>query len=349
MNFPSFVWTRQPYSVDILDMVITQTPLRISFVGGGTDFKEFYSIDGGAVVSTAIDKYVYVIVKERFDDKIVLSWTKKEIVQSVDEIQHELIREAMRKTGVAKGIEAITVADIPSEGSGLGSSSSLTVGLLNAFYAYQGESVSAERLAQEACDIEIGILKKPIGKQDQYIAAYGNLRRISFRADASVEVEKLSISDETRRILNSNFMLFYTNRTRSSAPILTEQKSNIANKLPILQQMKNQVEEMKQIVQNGHPEMLAQLLNRGWQLKKQLADSITSAEIEAMYTAALEAGAGGGKIAGAGAGGFLLLYCEPQNQEKVRKALSGYREMPFLLERDGSKIIFNMRRDTWKI
>jgi D-glycero-alpha-D-manno-heptose-7-phosphate kinase len=330
-------------------MIITQTPLRISLVGGGTDFKEFYRLDGGAVISTAIDKYIYVIVKERFDDKIVLSWTKKEIVQSVDEIQHELIREAMRKTGLRKGIEVITVADIPSEGSGLGSSSSLTVGLLNAFYAYQGELVSSERLAREACEIEIDILKKPIGKQDQYIAAYGNLRKFTFNKDGSVDAHKIELSEEARRILNMNLLLFYTNRTRSSAEILTEQRKNIPTVLETLARIRTQVTETEQVFREEDFDRVGQVLDEGWRLKKRLANSITDTDIEKMYRTAIEAGAFGGKIAGAGGGGFLLLYCIPEKQEKVRAALKGYREMPFRLERDGSKVILNMRRDTWKI
>jgi len=330
-------------------MVITQTPLRISFVGGGTDLKEFSDADGGAVISTTIDKFIYVIVKERFDDKIVLSWTKKEIVQSVEEIQHELIREAMRITGISKGIEVITVADIPSEGSGLGSSSSLTVGLLNAFYAYQGELVSAEKLAREACEIEIETLKKPIGKQDQYIAAYGNLRKIIFNSDGNVKVERLEVSDEARRILNANLMLFFTNRTRNSTQILSEQQKNIPDRIEILKRMKIQVSEMERIVLSEDFDELGSLLDKGWHLKKQLARDITNPEIEKMYQSALAAGALGGKIAGAGGGGFLLLYCQPEHQDRVRKALSGYREMPFRFEKDGSKVIFNIRRDTWKI
>ncbi len=330
-------------------MLITQTPLRISLVGGGTDFEQYYRLNGGAVISTPIDKYIYVIVKERFDEKIVLSWTKKEIVQSVDEIQHELIREAMRKTGLQKGIEVITVADIPSEGSGLGSSSSLTVGLLNAFYAYQGELVSSERLASEACEIEIDILKKPIGKQDQYIAAYGNLRKFTFNKDGSVTTERLELSEEGRRILNMNLLLFYTNRTRSSTDILTEQQRNIPDTLETLNDIKMQVAETEQIFREGDFDRLGQVLDKGWRLKRRLANSITDTEIEKMYQTAIEAGALGGKIAGAGGGGFLLLYCTPEKQEQVRSALRGYREMPFRLERDGSKVILNMRRDTWKI
>lgn len=321
----------------------------MSFVGGGTDLKEFYSLDEGAVISSAIDKFIYVIVKERYDDKIVLSWTKKEIVRSFDEIQHELIRETLRKTGISKGIEVITVADIPSEGSGLGSSSSLTVGLLNAFYAYKGDLVSAERLAREASEIEINTLKKPIGKQDHYIAAYGDLRKFTFKKDETVVVQRLDISLEARRILNANLMLFFTNRTRSSVKILSEQRHNIPNRVDILRQMKKQVSELEQNILRGDYDRLGNSLHTGWLLKKTLANSISDPELEVMYQQALDAGAIGGKIAGAGGGGFLLLYCPPEHQEKLRKALSGYPEMPFRLERDGTKVIFNVRKETWKV
>jgi len=330
-------------------VLITQTPLRVSFVGGGTDLREFYSLGEGAVISSAIDKFIYVIVKERYDDKIVLSWTKKEIVRSVNEIQHELIREAMRKTGISKGIEVITVADIPSEGSGLGSSSSLTVGLLNAFYAYKGELVSVERLAREACEIEIETLEKPIGKQDHYIAAYGDLRKFVFKSNETVEVKKLEISTGARRILNARLMLFFTKRTRRSVEILTEQRRNIPTKIDPLRQMKQQVSELEESILRGDYDQLGHCLHAGWQLKKTLGNSISDPELEVMYQQALDAGAIGGKIAGAGGGGFLLLYCPPEHQEKIRKALSGYPEMPFQLERDGSKVIFNVRRETWKV
>ena len=177
-------------------MIITQTPLRVSLFGGGTDFPEFFTQSGGAVLSLAIDKSVYVIVKERFDDKIYINYSKKEIVDRVDQIQHELVREAMRRTGVDRGIEITTLADVPSEGSGLGSSSSITVGLLNALYAYQGEPVPLERLAREACEIEITVLGKPIGVQDQYIAAFGNLRLFTFKPDGSIATERVPVSEE---------------------------------------------------------------------------------------------------------------------------------------------------------
>jgi len=331
-------------------MLITQTPLRISFAGGGTDFREFYGRNGGgAVISTAIDKFIYVIIKERFDDRIVVSWSKKEIVDRVDEIQHELVREAMRMTGISRGVEVVTVADIPSDGSGLGSSSSLTVGLLNACHGYQGDPVSAERLAQEACHIELEILKRPMGKQDQYIAAYGNLTEFKFHSDETVTVKKLNVSGEARRRFNESLMLFFTNRTRNSAQILSAQRHNIAQQTETLKMLRAQVSEVEQILLNGHYDQLGGVLHHGWQLKKELASGISDTEIESMYQTALRAGALGGKISGAGGGGFLLLYCEPQNHDRVRQALSGYREMPFNLETDGSKVIFNIRRDTWKM
>ncbi len=219
-------------------MVISQTPLRISLVGGGTDLKSFYHAEDGMVVSSAIDKYVYVIVKERFDEKIYINYSQKEIVDNVIEIRHDLVREAMRITGVLKGVEITTLADIPSEGSGLGSSSSITVGLLNALYSYAGMQVTAEHLAREACDIEIDICKKPIGRQDQYIAAYGSLNKITFHPDDSVSISKLSISNDNFRKLGSNLLLFFTRKTRDANIILEKQKNTTENKREVLRAMR---------------------------------------------------------------------------------------------------------------
>jgi len=326
-------------------MIITQTPLRISLVGGGTDLEAFYSIEDGMVLSAAIDKYVYVIVKERFDDKIYINYSRKEIVDRVDEIEHELVREAMRITGVESGVEITTLADIPSEGSGLGSSSSLTVGLLNALYQYQGEQVPPERLAQEACEIEIERCNKPIGKQDQYIAAYGGVRTFTFRSDGSVAVEKLPLSDAGMRKLGSNLLLFYTNKTRKSADILREQRELTPHKLDDLRAIKSLVPRARDIILSGNNfDELGHLLHENWLRKRELASKITNGDIDDMYQRALDAGALGGKISGAGGGGFLLLYVPRSKQDAVREALSDLRELPFLLERDGSKVIFNMKR-----
>lgn len=329
-------------------MIITQTPLRASLFGGGTDFKDFYSKEGGAVLSLGIDKYIYVIVKERFDNKIYINYSKKEIVNTLDEIQHELVREAMRMAGVADGVEITTLADVPSEGSGLGSSSSVTVGLLNAFYAYQGEQVTPERLAREACEIEIDIVGKPIGIQDQYIAAYGNMRFFGFEKSGKVVIEKLGLTEEQKRRLVSNLLLFYTNKTRSSSEVLDEQKNKIGARTKELERIRDLTFEARERISNGSMDDMGRLLDEGWRVKKKLASNITNGMIDRLYKKALGAGATGGKISGAGSGGFLLLYCQREKQNSLREALKGYRELPFLLSRDGSKVVFNMRGYEWR-
>ena len=330
-------------------MIISQTPLRISFVGGGTDLKDYWEKEEGKVLSAAIDKYVYVIIKHRFDDMIYINYSEKVITDDVYKIPHELIREAMIKTGVDRGVEIVTLADIPSEGSGLGSSSSITVGLLNALYAYIGEQVTAERLAQEACEIEIDFLKKPIGKQDQYIAAYGGLKEITFCKDGTVDINQINISDDKKLYFGSNMLLFYTNITRKSETILTQQKKDIPKKLDILGKLKSHVPVVKNILENGLPlNDFGYILNDAWMKKCELNDKITTDMIDDMYKRAISAGALGGKISGAGGGGFLLLYVPREMQNFVREELSEFREFPFMLEPDGSKIIFNVKRDYWK-
>jgi len=324
-------------------MIIVQTPLRISFFGGGTDFEDFYRNHGGVVLSTTINKYVFVIVKERFDDMIYVNYSRKEIVDSFEKLEHELIREAMRITGVTKGVEITTLADVPASGTGLGSSSSITVGLLQALYAYQGELKTAETLAREACQIEIDVLRKPIGKQDQYIAAYGNMRFITFN-NSSVKLEKLELSSEDKRRLDDNFLLFYTGLAKISSKILSEQKANINDHLETLSEMRGLAFRARDAIAEGAFDELGELLDRSWKLKKQLASKISNARIDKIYEAALKAGAIGGKIAGSGGGGFLLLYCPKERQGEVQKALKGLRELPFRFERDGSKVIFNYRR-----
>ena len=325
-------------------MIISQTPLRISLAGGGTDLLNYYKNNTGFVVSTAIDKYLYVIVKERFDDLIYVDYSKKEIVNNADEIQHDLVREAAKITKVKNGFEVMMVADIPSEGSGLGSSSSLTVGLLNAFYQYKGILVTSKQLAEEACKIEIDILKRPIGKQDQYIAAFGGLKSFSFNGDEHVEVEDLELTSDTKRRLGSNLLLFFTNTTRTAGTILEEQNKNIKNKLEFHHKIKELAYDSRDALKNGNINRVGENLKINWQLKKELAANVTNAEIEKMYDAAMKGGALGAKISGAGGGGFLMVYCERNNQDKLRGYMKGYRELPFLLEGYGSKIIFNQTR-----
>jgi D-glycero-alpha-D-manno-heptose-7-phosphate kinase len=325
-------------------MIITQTPLRISFVGGGTDLKDFYSHEPGCVLSAAIDKYVFVIVKERFDDKIVLNYTRKEIVDSVNEIQHDLVRETMRMTGVKQGVEITTLADIPSKGTGLGSSSSITIGLLNALYAYNGEFRDAESLAQEACQVEIDILGAPIGKQDQYIAAYGNIRQIVFHPDDTVDIQMVKLDYSLRRRFNERLMLFYTGKTRSANDILVEQRELLPQRREILQRMSRLPKTFKECLYDGDLDRVGHILHQNWEYKKQLASGITDEAIDALYERALSAGALGGKITGAGGGGFLLLYCPGEKQEDIRQALSRLTELPFRFENQGSRIIFNIHR-----
>ena len=318
--------------------------MRISFFGGGTDFPSFFMEEGGCVLSSAIDKFIFLVIKERFDDKLRVGYTRTEMVDGIDDIQHELIREALRVTGIKNGVEITTMGDIPSEGSGLGSSSTVTVGALNAMYAYQGEIASAERLARDACAIEIDTLKKPIGIQDQYIAAYGGLRFFEFMPDGEVEVDKISISSDARRAFNDNFILFYTGVSRSASTILTEQKSNIKDRRQELREIKQMAYQARDYISTENFDALGELMHQSWELKKRLAGTISNGHINNMYEAARNAGAIGGKIAGAGGGGFLLLYVPYERQNKVRAALNGLQELPFRLEKDGTKIIFNYRR-----
>ncbi len=325
-------------------MIIVQTPLRVSFFGGGTDFPPFYLAEGGAVLSSSIDKYIFVTIKNRFDDKIRIGYTRTEMVDSIDQIEHDLIREALRKTGITQGIEVTTMGDIPSEGSGLGSSSTVTVGALHAMYTYLGEIVSAEKLAHEACEIEIDTLGKPIGKQDQYIAAYGGLRFIKFHKDGTICIEKINIDEKCLRMLNNNFLLFYTGISRKSDSILAEQQNNIGDRLAALREIKNLAYTARNELEATHIDFLGEQLHRSWLLKKQLAGAISNGVVDKIYDEARKAGAIGGKLTGAGGGGFLLLYCPQHKQDAVRSALTSLRELPFKLEPDGTKVIFNYRR-----
>lgn len=325
-------------------MIIVQTPLRISFFGGGTDFPTFYMEEGGCVLSSAIDKYIFVTVKNRFDEKIRVGYTQTEMVDSLDKIQHELIREALRTTGVERGVEVTTMGDIPSEGTGLGSSSTVTVGALQALYTYLGEIVSMERLAREACEIEIGKLGKSIGIQDQYIAAYGNLRFFEFLPDGHVRVEKLNLDPDFKRALDECFLLFFTGINRQADTVLKEQKKNIRDRMDVLREIKDMAYQAKQELEKGNSDSFGALLHEAWLLKKRMAGQISNGRIDEMYDAARRAGARGGKITGAGGGGFLLLYAPYERQGEVRQAMAGLQELPFRLEKDGTKVIFNYRR-----
>jgi len=327
-------------------MIITQTPLRISFLGGGTDFPDFYHDEEGMVVSSAIDKYIFVIVKRRFDKYIRVGYTKTELVENINYLQHDLVREALINTGITSQIEINTMGDIPSTGSGLGSSSTVTVGVLNALHHFNNQLPTQKQLAQEACDIEIKRLKRPIGKQDQYITAFGGLRFIRFQTDDIVSVENIKLDEAGKRRLNHNLLLFFTNTTRKSVNILKEQRNNIKNKLSTLREMKQLTLEGKKMIEANDFDDFGLLLHENWKLKKTLASKISNSMIDEIYQTALKAGAIGGKITGAGGGGFLLLYCPDEKQYSVRRALKHLRELPFHLESDGSKVILNYRRSS---
>lgn len=325
-------------------MIIVQTPLRISFFGGGTDFPSFFMEEGGCVLSSAIDKYIFVTVKKRFDHKLRIGYTQTEMVDDVSQIHHEMIREALLLTGVSQGIEVTTMGDIPSEGSGLGSSSTVTVGAVHALHTYLGNIVTMEQLAREACDIEIGRLGKPIGIQDQYIAAYGNLRFFEFCPDGQVKVEKVILDADLRRELNDRFLLFFTGISRKADSVLTEQKSNIKDRMNVLREIRDMAYQAKSDLQAGQFDAFGSLLHRSWELKKRMAGQISNGRIDEMYDAARRAGAIGGKITGAGGGGFILLCAPHEKHQAIRQALSGLQELPFQLEPDGTKVIFNYRR-----
>jgi D-glycero-alpha-D-manno-heptose-7-phosphate kinase len=328
-------------------MIITQTPLRIGLLGGGTDLPSYYLEHGGRVLNCAIDKYIYVIVKQRFDDEIYVNYSKKEIVSRVADIEHELVREAMLMTGVTGGVEITTLADIPSSGSGLGSSSAVTVGLLHALYAYTGRQVSAEELAEGACRIEIERCGKPIGKQDQYIAALGGIRDLRFGPGEEVSHEELGLSASERVALQQQMMLFYTGITRRADNILAEQNANVSATLPQLDLLRDLAGFAVKRLRSGDVDAIGPALRESWEAKRKLASGVSNSQVDSAVTRALEAGASGVKLTGAGGGGFLVVLCPMERQRAVRESLADMRELPIRLERFGSRVMLNAARDIW--
>ncbi|MAE11269.1 MAG: GHMP kinase [Dehalococcoidales bacterium] len=325
-------------------MIISKTPLRVSFAGGGSDLKVYYQNGYGSVLSTAIDKFMYVSVNKTFDQRIRVIYSKVEFVERIEDIEHNLAREALKLIGITGGgIDITYMGDmLPAHaGSGLGASSSLAVGILNALHACNGERVSTETLAREACQIEIEVLGRPIGKQDQYAAAYGGLNFMRFDRDESVSVTPANCSRETLVKLNQNLLLFYTGLKTQSDNILTEQAEKTPENLPVLGRMVGLSEELNRAVTTNDLSEFSNKLHEGWLHKQKLAAMITNEAIDNFYGKAREAGATGGKLLGSGGGGFLLLYCEKENQVRVREALSELREAPFNFEPEGSKIIYN--------
>jgi D-glycero-alpha-D-manno-heptose-7-phosphate kinase len=324
-------------------MIISRTPLRISFAGGGSDLPAFYQHELGAVTSTAINKYIYITVNKKFDHKIRASYSVTEIVDSLDELKHELIREALRLVGLDSGIEITSISDIPSQGTGLGSSSTYTVGLLNALHAYTGKHAGAERLAREACQIEIEICKRSSGKQDQYIAAYGGLQHIQFNPNENVFVDPVICSTETKRELQRGLVLLYTGLTRSAGNILAEQAHNTqsdAERRQAVRRMVHLSQRLRDALAANDLTSFGEIMHQGWVEKKKMAAGISNAQIDEWYERARQHGAIGGKITGAGGGGFLLLCAPPERHAEILHALPDLQPVPFRFEPQGSKIIY---------
>lgn len=321
-------------------MLITQTPYRVSFAGGGTDLPSFYELEYGAVLSAAINIHMYVTVSPRFDRTVRVAYTKTEITEGIEPLKHELVREALRITDFSKHIEVTTVGDLPG-GTGMGSSSSLTVGLLHALYAFRGQIVPTERIAEEACRIEIEILGKPIGKQDQYAAAFGGLNYIRFNPSGAVYVEPVPCRTETIDSLEARTLLFYTAQQRSADEILMKQSAATRTKIDVLRRMRDIAGEMRRnLGGNADLDAFAELLHEAWQLKRSLGFGISNTMIDTWYERARAAGATGGKLLGAGGGGFLLLMAPPERHEAIRAALGRPREITFNVDLRGSRVIF---------
>lgn len=321
-------------------MIISRTPFRVSLAGGGTDLAEFYHRSSGAVVSTAIDKYMYITVNKYFDDSIILKYSRTELVASVDEVEHPLLRECLKKVGIKRGIEITSMADVVG-GTGLGSSSSFTVGVLHALYAFLGKYKTQDQLAVEACEIEIQRLKEPIGKQDQYIAAYGGFQFLEFMPDETVRVDPLICPVRTLDRLQEQLLLLYSGMTRKAGPLLRRARANFKRNDDALKALRGQASTLRAELQKGNVDAVGKILREGWELKKSLAGGISNPKIDEAYAAALRGGAVGGKILGAGGGGFLLLFCPPAQRNRVLSRMAGgWREIPFRFEPEGSKIIY---------
>jgi D-glycero-alpha-D-manno-heptose-7-phosphate kinase len=330
-------------------MIISQTPYRVSFAGGGTDLPAFYQQESGAVLSVTLDHHMYVTISPRFKADTRVAYTKTEICDSIDDIEHTIVREALRMTGLGQHLEITTIGDVPA-GTGLGSSSSLAAGILCALHAYKGEIISPAKLAEEACRIEIDILKKPIGRQDQYAAAFGSLNFITFHSDHSVDVEPVPYRAETIAELEKRILLVYTQQQRNADEILMKQgqETKKKDKFSVLKAMRDLAKELKSVISDeGNLDEFARLLHEGWLLKRSLGFGISNSLVDEWYDTAQKAGAQGGKLLGAGGGGFLLLIARPEKHAAIREALGDPQELPFRVDRRGSRIIFISDRYTF--
>lgn len=328
-------------------MIITQTPYRVSFAGGGTDLPAFYQHEPGAVLSMGVGHHMYVTVSPRFDKTTRVAYTRVEIADGIDKIEHTIAREALRMTGLGEHLEITTVGDVPA-GTGMGSSSSLAVGMLNALYAYKGQVTSPGLLAEQACQIEIDILGKPIGRQDQYAAAYGGVNYIRFNPDHTVDVEPVPCRPEFLDQLEKHILLLYTDQQRDADVILKKQSEGSADKMSVLRQMRDLAGELRNTMGGkGDLDDFGRILHEGWELKRSLGFGISTAGVDEWYQAARRAGAMGGKLLGAGGGGFLLVMAPPERHEAIREAVGRPREISFRIDRRGSRVIFISDRYTF--
>jgi len=321
-------------------MIITQTPFRLSFAGGGTDLEAFYKHDFGAVFSVTLNHHIYVTVHRRFEDNFRVSYSKTEFSSTVSEIPHELVRESMLSAGINQPLEVTTIADVPA-GTGLGSSSTLTVGLLNAFRAVSGSISSCANLAELACAIEIDTLGNPIGKQDQYAAAFGGMNYMRFNSDGTVRVDRIPCERDVIKHIESHSLMIYTDQQRSASKILEKQTEGTVDKLAVLTEMRDMAGEMKNIVSSGaNMQDFGRLLDEGWRLKRSLGFGITNGLIDDWYEAAKKAGAIGGKLLGAGGGGFLYFIAPPERHERIIAALGNPKTLPVSFDSQGSRVVF---------
>jgi D-glycero-alpha-D-manno-heptose-7-phosphate kinase len=324
-------------------MILTKTPFRVSLVGGGTDLAAFYREGYGAVVTTAIDKFIYLAIHRFFEERIVLKYSKTEVVTDAAQVEHPLIRECLGHCGVNEPLELTSFADLPSAGSGLGTSSAFCVGLVKALHAFTGREIAPVECARHACEIEIERLAEPIGKQDQYATAVGGFNHIRFNADESVVVEPIALPRAKREALERRLMLFYTGVTRNARDILGEQRRRTAENRATaesLRAMLSLADALRYELGEGRIEAVGEALHEGWMRKRALSPGITSAELDSVYQRAMGAGATGGKLLGAGGGGFFLFDCPPDRQDGLRQALHPLRHLPFRFEAEGTRVAY---------
>ena len=327
-------------------MIVSKTPFRMSFAGGGSDLPAFYPEETGAVLSTTIDKYMYIAVNQKFDERIRIGYSRTEEVETVQQIEHPLVRHALEVAGIDGGIEITSMADIPSRGTGLGSSSSYTVGLLNALFAYKNTYASKEMLARLACEIEITRCGDPVGKQDQYAAAYGGLNLIRLHPDESVSVDPVICKPDVLTELEASTLVFYTGAARAAAAVMAQQQANVGRHRPLLRRMAQLAGELKKELESSRLDAVGAILDENWQLKRQMADSVSTPQIDEWYAAGLSAGALGGKLLGAGRGGFLMFFAPPDRHVRITRTLSGLKPVQFRFDRTGTQVVFYQPLET---